>query len=468
MPPQRRRSAHRRRLLTSQRPTDSVTTRPHLHRRQSSSAPPRIPAFQLDLGASPPRRRTLPEADSLRPGARPLPRPPRRRQATPRGPHRPAPPARPQPNDPLLYEKLAAFLDQNNLSAQQEETYKLAIAQFPGSPPGTTSSPASTSASSSARPSPTLTRQVTDIFSGTELDAYFAAACNSGRSPSARNSPCSSTSTPQKRFPHDLVFTRNLLAAYQAATHPRPRRLRSAPPPPLVGVRRPPRPVPRLTSAAPASSNARTSWVPYSIGCRTLDPGAQPDPRRLQSRRHPRARRNRNLHLPLRSWPPRSLGARRRPLPRRPRPSATTPSRSSARSPTSTPHPPRPDAPSPSKPTSSPPRPTTPTASPRSAISTPKPPAPAAKTSPAAAPYWQRIPTLHPGSTRGLPHLRHHLLGLLPVRRRARRARTPPAPASTSPRSSATRPEPSKRTATTSRPPSPSTPPPSSTRSTRA
>ncbi len=126
------------------------------------------------------------------------------------------------PNDPALYEKLANFLQQNNLSAQQEEMYKLAIAKFPNA----------TWYDKLARlylrernreAYTSITHQVIDIFSGTDLDEWFQHAGSLGtfNTPTQRDAGAQLALQlnlyAQKRFPHDLVFTRNLLNAYQAA-----------------------------------------------------------------------------------------------------------------------------------------------------------------------------------------------------------------------------------------------------------
>ena len=114
------------------------------------------------------------------------------------------------PNDPLLYERLAAFLQQNNLDAQEEEVYQRAIARF-----NTTSfydKLARFYLRRQRREAFTLlSRKVVDIFRGTELEQYFGNV---------------NANWPQeylqlnlyahRRFPHDLAFTRNLLSAYAA------------------------------------------------------------------------------------------------------------------------------------------------------------------------------------------------------------------------------------------------------------
>ena len=123
------------------------------------------------------------------------------------------------PDDPLLYERLATFLNQNNLSAQQEEVFRLAGARF--QQPGWYDRLARLYLRERKREVyAALTRQVTDIFSGTDLDAWFRSVGTLGTF-NAPNQPAVGPQLAvqlnlyaQKRFPHDLVFTRNLLAAY--------------------------------------------------------------------------------------------------------------------------------------------------------------------------------------------------------------------------------------------------------------
>ena len=116
------------------------------------------------------------------------------------------------PNDPLLYERLATFLQQNNLSAQQEQVYQAAIAKF--QLPTYYDKLARFYLGHQKKDAfAALTRKVTDIFSGTDLDLYFANV-----KPTAAIGPQLALQLnlyAAKRFPHDLVFTRNLLAAYQ-------------------------------------------------------------------------------------------------------------------------------------------------------------------------------------------------------------------------------------------------------------
>ncbi len=114
------------------------------------------------------------------------------------------------PDDPALYEKLAGFLEQNNLSAQQEEVYRRAIQKFPSG--GWYDKLARFYLREQRlRDFAQLSRQVTDIFSGTELDAYFGLMHSSGSELFLQLNLYA-----HKRFPHDLVFTQNLLDAYSS------------------------------------------------------------------------------------------------------------------------------------------------------------------------------------------------------------------------------------------------------------
>jgi hypothetical protein len=117
------------------------------------------------------------------------------------------------PNDPGLYERLASFLEQNHMDAQIEAVYRKAIQQFPDR------SWYQKLARwylrrKSQQQFEELTRQVIQIFSGTELQGYFQSVVWNW------------TVVPQmyvqlnlyarQRFPHNLTFVRNLLDAYRA------------------------------------------------------------------------------------------------------------------------------------------------------------------------------------------------------------------------------------------------------------
>jgi len=117
------------------------------------------------------------------------------------------------PNDPLLYERLATFFQQNNFSAQEEQIYQQALAKF--QEPSYYDKLARLYLRERKRSAfAELTRKVTQIFSGTELDSFFANV--KPNQPIGPQLALQLNLYAAKRFPHDLVFTRNLLTAYQA------------------------------------------------------------------------------------------------------------------------------------------------------------------------------------------------------------------------------------------------------------
>ena len=115
------------------------------------------------------------------------------------------------PQDPGLYERLAAFLDQNHMGTQVEQVYQRAIQRFPGA------SWEDKLARWYLRERRTaefdrLTRQVATIFSGTELERYFRDVVE----PAALDARLylQVNRYAHERFPNDLAFVRNLLGAY--------------------------------------------------------------------------------------------------------------------------------------------------------------------------------------------------------------------------------------------------------------
>lgn len=114
------------------------------------------------------------------------------------------------PNDPQLYERLAQFLEQNKLDAQQEEVYKNAIARF------SDKSWYDKLARFYLRQKRNdayadLTRQVARTFEGTDLESYFRNSGGVGPQMSLQLNLYAA-----HRFPHDLVFVRNILEAYDS------------------------------------------------------------------------------------------------------------------------------------------------------------------------------------------------------------------------------------------------------------
>jgi hypothetical protein len=114
------------------------------------------------------------------------------------------------PDDPALYSRLAEFLAQNDLSAQEEEVYTKAIAKFNQS--GWYDKLARFYLRQRRqREFSALTRRVIDTFSGTEIDAYFANVVSRDKWDQFY---LELNLYAHQRFPHDLTFTSNLLQIY--------------------------------------------------------------------------------------------------------------------------------------------------------------------------------------------------------------------------------------------------------------
>lgn len=117
------------------------------------------------------------------------------------------------PNDPGLYERLANFLEQNDLRSDVEQLYRRAMQQFPER------SWHHRLARWYLRRKQTaafeqLTREVTQAFAGNELEDYFRDVVGgSGPQMYLRLNLFA-----HQRFPHNLTFVRNLLNAY-SSTH---------------------------------------------------------------------------------------------------------------------------------------------------------------------------------------------------------------------------------------------------------
>jgi len=112
------------------------------------------------------------------------------------------------PDDPGLYERLAMFLDQNQLGSEQEEVYRRAMARFPDR------SWYDKLARFYLRHKRTddfeqLTREAVKTFTGTDLEFYFHNVYGSPALYLRLNQYA------HQRFPHNPVFVRNLLSAYQ-------------------------------------------------------------------------------------------------------------------------------------------------------------------------------------------------------------------------------------------------------------
>ena len=120
------------------------------------------------------------------------------------------------PSEPLLYERLASFLQQNNLAAAEEDLYQSAIARF-GQPSWYDKLARFYLRQRRRQAFVSLTEQVTGIFSGSELEAYFTQVPEATGQQNGRFTAQLALQLnlfAAKRFPYDLVFTRNLLDLY--------------------------------------------------------------------------------------------------------------------------------------------------------------------------------------------------------------------------------------------------------------
>jgi len=116
------------------------------------------------------------------------------------------------PDDPGLYERLAVFLDQNRLGAQQEEVYRRAIGHFPDKSWYDQLARFYLRHKRDAE-FDELTRVAVKTFQGTELETYFNHVVGGGPGLYLRLNQYAN-----QRFPHNPVFVRNLLNAYQTPT----------------------------------------------------------------------------------------------------------------------------------------------------------------------------------------------------------------------------------------------------------
>jgi tetratricopeptide (TPR) repeat protein len=113
------------------------------------------------------------------------------------------------PDDPGLYERLAIFLEQNRLGAEQEEVYRRAMQRFPDRSWYDKLARFYLRYKKNAE-FEALTQEAVKTFSGTSLERYFATVGYGG-------TPVLYLRLNQfahQRFPHNSVFVRNLLGAY--------------------------------------------------------------------------------------------------------------------------------------------------------------------------------------------------------------------------------------------------------------
>ncbi len=116
------------------------------------------------------------------------------------------------PKDPGIYERLAQFLEQNQMDAQIEAVYRRAIEQFPDR---SWYQKLARFYLREKRNSDldALTQQVVKEFAGSELETYFREV----GAPGNARLYLQLNLYANRRFPHDLMFVRNLLGAYGSA-----------------------------------------------------------------------------------------------------------------------------------------------------------------------------------------------------------------------------------------------------------
>ena len=114
------------------------------------------------------------------------------------------------PDDPGLYERLAVFLDQNQLGTELEEVYRRAMVRFPDR----------NWYHKLARyylrqrketEFEELTQDAVKVFKGTELESYFQSVVSGSPALYLRVNQYANA-----RFPHNPVFVHNLLRAYRS------------------------------------------------------------------------------------------------------------------------------------------------------------------------------------------------------------------------------------------------------------
>ncbi len=114
------------------------------------------------------------------------------------------------PNDPGLYERFAAFLDQNGMSSQVEDVYTRAIAKFADRSWYDKLARWYLRRKQSAALE-TVSRHAIAVFSGTDLEAYFNEIVSQTHPDAALYRQLNLYA--HERFPEDLVFVHNLLDA---------------------------------------------------------------------------------------------------------------------------------------------------------------------------------------------------------------------------------------------------------------
>ncbi|MFN7648620.1 MAG: hypothetical protein ACK5UT_14015 [Acidobacteriota bacterium] len=117
------------------------------------------------------------------------------------------------PADPLLYERLAGFLEQNRMGAEIEAVYRRAMAQFPDKSWSHKLARWYLRGKMNARYD-ALSREVAGVFSGTDLEEYLRVTAAPGQLDAVLYRNVNNYAL--ARFPHHVPFVKNLVDAYGA------------------------------------------------------------------------------------------------------------------------------------------------------------------------------------------------------------------------------------------------------------
>ncbi|MBM3754707.1 MAG: hypothetical protein FJW38_12085 [Acidobacteria bacterium] len=115
------------------------------------------------------------------------------------------------PNDPGLYEKVAGFLDQNRMAAEIEGTYRRALQQFNDKSWSHKLARYFLRQKMNAK-FDELTKQVAGSFSGLELEEYLRVSAQQGSLDPVLYLQVNRHA--HQRFPHHIPFVKNLISAY--------------------------------------------------------------------------------------------------------------------------------------------------------------------------------------------------------------------------------------------------------------
>jgi hypothetical protein len=117
------------------------------------------------------------------------------------------------PADPVLYERLAGFLEQNRMGAEIEAVYRRAMAQFPDKSWSHKLARWYLRGKMNARYD-ALSREVAAVFSGTDLEEYLRVTAVPGQLDAVLYRNVNTYAL--TRFPHHVPFVKNLVDAHGA------------------------------------------------------------------------------------------------------------------------------------------------------------------------------------------------------------------------------------------------------------